>query len=113
MAAEKLNLLVLGAHPDDAEFHAGGLILKYARAGHHVKIVSVTDGSAGHHEKDPQQLVHARREEADAVARRLGVQYDIWEFPDGRLQPTLEVRNRIIREIRQYRAGSRVDAPAL
>lgn len=102
MVAERLKLLVLGAHPDDAEFHAGGLILKYASAGHHVKIVSVTDGSAGHHQKVPQQLVHARRAEADAVARRLGVSYDIWEFPDGRLLPTLEVRSRVLREIRQF-----------
>jgi len=102
MAAGKLKLLILGAHPDDAEFAAGGLLLKYVAAGHSVKIVSVTDGSAGHHEKDAQQLARARRAEADAVASRLNVPYDIWEFPDGRLQPTLEVRGRIIREIRTF-----------
>ena len=45
----KRRLLVLGAHPDDAEYHAGGLIGEYVRRGSEVKLVSVTDGGAGHH----------------------------------------------------------------
>jgi len=43
MSAVPLRLLILGAHPDDAEFHAGGLILHYTRAGHVVKLVSAND----------------------------------------------------------------------
>jgi LmbE family N-acetylglucosaminyl deacetylase len=103
MTADQLRLLILGAHPDDAEYHAGGLLLRYLAAGHCVKIVSVTDGSAGHHQLDPPQLIATRRAEADAVCRLVEVEYDIWEFPDGRLQPNLDVRLRIIREIRQFR----------
>ena len=97
-----MRLLVLGAHPDDAEFHAGGLITSYLRLGHKVKIVSVTNGAAGHHWRPPLELSAVRRAEADAVAQRYGIDYSVWDFPDGELQPTLDVRRRIIGEIRTF-----------
>jgi LmbE family N-acetylglucosaminyl deacetylase len=43
-----------------------------------------------------------RRAEGAEVARRFGVEYDVWDFPDGELQPTIEVRRRVIQEIRQF-----------
>ena len=43
-----MQILVLGAHPDDAEYHMGGTMALYRTAGHAVKAVSVTDGGAGH-----------------------------------------------------------------
>ncbi len=97
-----VRLLVLGAHPDDAEFHAGGLLAHYRRLGHAVKIISVTNGAAGHHRIPPAELTRIRRAEAAEVARRFGFAYEVWDFPDGELQPTLDVRRRIIREIRQF-----------
>jgi LmbE family N-acetylglucosaminyl deacetylase len=102
MPDDRLRLLILGAHPDDAEFHAGGLISFYREAGHTLRIVSVTDGSAGHHQRAADDLANLRREEAAAVRRMISAEYEIWEFPDGALQPTLEVRKRIIREIRSF-----------
>ena len=103
MSDDPLRLLVLGAHPDDAEFHAGGLITIYRQLGHTVKIISVTNGGAGHHQLHADELVAVRKREAQAVADLTGVVFEVWEFPDGQLQPTLEVRHRIIREIRTYR----------
>lgn len=97
-----LRLLILGAHPDDAEFHAGGLATLYRRLGHEVKFVSVTNGAAGHHVLPPDELARVRRGEQAASAARIGAACDIWEFPDGSLQATLEVRGRIIREIRSF-----------
>ena len=47
--AECLKLLVIGAHPDDAEFRAGGLASLYRQRGNAVKFISVTNGAAGHH----------------------------------------------------------------
>ena len=47
MVDNPLRLLILGAHPDDAEFHAGGLAAIYRQRGHTVKMVSVTNGGAG------------------------------------------------------------------
>ena len=40
----KLRIVVFGGHPDDAEYKAGGTAVKWARLGHHVKIVSATNG---------------------------------------------------------------------
>jgi len=96
------RILVLGAHPDDAEFHAGGLLTIHRQLGHAVKIVSVTNGAAGHHVLDAQELAAVRRQEAQAVADLTGIEFDVWDFPDGQLQPTLQVRYRIIREIRTF-----------
>lgn len=102
MTADAVRVLVLGAHPDDAEFHAGGLITLHRQRGNQVRIVSVTNGAAGHHQRSPAELMEIRRAEAAAVAQQQGVEYEVWEFPDGELQPSLDVRRRIIREIRSF-----------
>lgn len=103
MSSEPLRLLILGAHPDDAEYHAGGLAAIYREAGHVVKMVSVTDGGAGHFRFSGPELADIRRAEARAAGEVIGAPYEVWEYPDGRLQPTIEVRERIIRELRTFR----------
>ena len=60
---EPLRLLLLVAHPDDAEFRAGGLITKYRAAGHAVKIISLTNGDAGHHEMAGADLAKRRKKD--------------------------------------------------
>ena len=60
MADIPLRLLIIGAHPDDAEFHAGGLATIYRRQGHTVKMISVTDGRSGHHRYQPAELAEMR-----------------------------------------------------
>jgi N-acetylglucosamine malate deacetylase 1 len=102
MSEQPLRLLVLGAHPDDAEYHAGGLASVYRELGHVVKMVSLTDGSAGHHWRSPATLGEMRRAEAAAAGCVIGATYETWDIPDGRLMPTLEVRERVIREIRTF-----------
>lgn len=97
------RLLILGAHPDDAEYHGGGLAAAYREAKRTVKLVSVTDGSAGHHFRSPAELVPLRRAEAAAAGAVIGATYETWDFPDGNLEPTLQLRQRIIREIRQFK----------
>lgn len=98
------RLLILGAHPDDAEFHAGGLASIYRELGHAVKMVSVTNGQAGHY--DPQlpneEFVAVRRREAAAAGAVIGAEYVTWDFPDSGLQPTLAVRAAVVREIRTF-----------
>jgi N-acetylglucosamine malate deacetylase 1 len=102
MPAETPRLLILGAHPDDAEYHAGGLATIYRQHGYGVKIVSATDGGAGHHERSAEELVPLRRAEATAAGDVIGAEYVTWDLPDGQLEPTLDVRWRIVREIRTF-----------
>jgi len=103
MSDQPLKLLILGAHPDDAEYHAGGLAVIYRELGHAVKMVSLTNGAAGHHERPPAEMGPLRRAEAAAAGRIIGAAYETWDIPDGELMPTLEVRERVIREIRAFR----------
>ncbi len=100
---DPLRLLILGAHPDDAEFHAGGLATIYRRHGHVVRIVSVTNGEAGHHELSGPPLTARRRAEAAAAAAVIGAESEVWDNRDGRLEPTLELRWQIVRAIRTFR----------
>lgn len=96
------RLLVLGAHPDDAEIHAGGLIARHAKLGSVIRMVSVTDGRSGHHEIAPADLVTIRREEARASGQLIGAESVTWDFADGGLQADLALRAAIIREIRSF-----------
>ena len=99
--SERLSLLVVGAHPDDCSIKAGGIAAKYVEAGHDVTFLSATDGSAGHHEMDRAALAARRRRETDAVAETLGVDYEVFDVEDGRLEPTLENRERFVRFVRE------------
>lgn len=97
-----LRILVFGAHPDDAELHAGGLIHRHAQAGNRVRLVSLTDGGAGHHLMDRESLIARRRAEAERAATLLGAEGSVWDARDGELVPTLELRRRVIAEIRRF-----------
>ena len=100
---DPLRLLVIGAHPDDAEYKAGGLAALYRGLGHDVCFVSMTNGESGHHEITGPPLVRRRRAEAAAAAQVVGLRYDVLDNPDGRLEPTLPRREEVIRLIRSYR----------
>ena len=102
MMDESLRLLLLVAHPDDAEFRAGGLMTKYRAAGHTVKIISLTNGDAGHHELARTDLAERRKKEAEDVATLLDLEYEIWDHHDGQLELTLELRWQVIRAIREF-----------
>lgn len=102
---EALNIVVLGAHPDDCEGDAGGLALLYSQMGHRVKFVSLTNGDAGHFAKGGGDLARIRYAEAQEAGKRLGVlEYTVLNNHDGELMPTLENRLKVIREIRTWNA---------
>jgi LmbE family N-acetylglucosaminyl deacetylase len=100
----KLRIIVFGAHPDDAEYKAGGSAAKWAKAGHHVKLVSVTNGDVGHWREAGGPLAQRRLAEVKKVDALLGAATEVLDIHDGELLPTLENRQKIIRLIREWRA---------
>src|SRR5881409_160278 len=100
----QLRVIAFGAHPDDCDSKAGGLAAKYAAAGHKVKFVAVTNGDAGHQSEGGGALAKRRRAEAQEAGRRIGIEYEVLDNHDGELLPTLEVRQQIIRKIREWKA---------
>src|SRR4051794_29299181 len=102
MAERPLRLLIIGAHPDDADYHAGGIAALYRQAGHVVKMVSLTNGDAGHHQLRGPALAQRRRKEAALAGAVIGATYEVFDAADGELQPTLENRRQVIRLIRTF-----------
>lgn len=100
----KLRIIVFGAHPDDAEFKAGGVGAMWASRGHHVKFVSVTNGDLGHYELSGGALARRRKAEVERAAKILGIQTEVLDIHDGELMPSLENRKKMVRLIREWRA---------
>ncbi len=98
----KLRLLIVGAHPDDAEFHAGGLATIYRSLGHNVRIISLTNGDAGHHQMSGAALAQRRLAEMRAAAAVIGAEAAMWEHHDGCLEANLDLRWQVIRELRTF-----------
>jgi LmbE family N-acetylglucosaminyl deacetylase len=105
--------LVITAHPDDVDFGAAGTVAVWTDAGVDVTYCLVTDGDAGGFDAElpRHELGPLRRREQTAAAREVGVTRLVFlGYPDGRLQPTLELRRDLARVIREVRP-QRVMAP--
>ncbi len=103
MRERPLRLLIIGAHPDDADYAAGGTAALYCAAGHVVQLVSLTNGDAGHQTLCGPELARRRRAEAEAAGAVIGATYTVLDNQDGRLLPTLDNRYQVIRLIRTFR----------
>lgn len=101
---EKLRIVVFGAHPDDAQYKAGGTAAKWAKLGHHVKLVSVTNGDIGHWQEAGGPLAQRRLAEVKKADAIIGATTEVFDIHDGELMPTLENRQKIIRTIREWNA---------
>lgn len=99
-----LRVIMIGAHPDDCDQDGGGTAILFAKMGHKVKFVSVTNGDAGHQEMKGQPLAERRLAEAKEAGRRFGVEYDVLDNHDGALMPELNVRLQVIKKIREWDA---------
>jgi N-acetylglucosamine malate deacetylase 1 len=100
---EKLHIIIIGAHPDDPD-EVGGTAYKWAKAGHDVLMVSLTNGDAGHQTMDSETLAKVRREEARKAGEVIGVRYITLDNHDGQLMPTYENRLQVIKLIREQKA---------
>jgi LmbE family N-acetylglucosaminyl deacetylase len=99
--------LTIGAHPDDAEFGAGGTLARWAAEGCEVSMLVVTDGSKGTWEPDlsPTELVEMRRREQRQAADRLGARGEVvmLGYPDGELEYSMALREQLCLWIRRLR----------
>ncbi len=102
--ARPLRIIVFGAHPDDCELKAGGVAARWARQGHKVKFVSVTNGDVGHATEAGGPLAKRRAAEVREAARILGIETEVLDIHDGELLPSLENRRTFTRLIREWRA---------
>jgi LmbE family N-acetylglucosaminyl deacetylase len=98
--------LVVAAHPDDPDFGVAGTAARLARDGHDVHYLMVTSGDAGSEDPSipPTELMRVREAEQEAAGRILGLSgVHFLRYPDGELEPSLELRKAIVRVMRQLR----------
>ncbi len=103
------DILVIGAHPDDAEFGAAGTIARWVKEGKQVVYLVCTSGEKGTSDRTmkPEILARIREREQESAARVLGVREVVFlRLPDQGLEDTSEFRKMIVRSIRAYRPGA-------
>ena len=95
----KLDILAIGAHPDDVEFGCGGTLLKLVSEGKSVGIIDLTQGEMG-----TRGTIETRYEEAANAAKLLGLKArENLKMKDGFLVNSEEYQLRIVQMIRKYR----------
>ncbi len=100
------SALVVVAHPDDADFLAAALLSCWCRQGCRGAVCVVTDGDAGSDDASIPlgELSRIRMEEQRRASAHLGVsEVRCLGYPDGLLQPGLELRRDLVRLIRELR----------
>src|SRR4051812_30732172 len=107
--SEVERVLVVVAHPDDADFAASGSVATWTEAGIEVSYCCITDGDAGGFDPsvDRADIPGIRQAEQRAAAKELGVtDVHFLGYPDGRLELSIALRrdiSRVIREVRPQR----------
>lgn len=97
-----MKILMIGAHQDDNEFNGGGVAYKLTKLGHEVRFLSCCNGCGGHHIMTAEETIKRRAGESAAVAKLLGIRYDVWDNDDCTLVADLENRRKMIRYIREF-----------
>ncbi len=103
VALRDFRVMIIGAHPDDADLTGGGLALKYVKAGATVKLGSMCNGDKGHMAIAPEALAARRYLETQESKAVLGVaEYQVLNHPDCGLEATLDIRKEVTRLIRAF-----------
>lgn len=97
---EQLDVIAVGAHPDDVEIACGGTLAKLVQQGYRVGIIDLTDGEPTPGSSGPDE----RLAEAKAAASALGVQVRLTlDLPNRKLFDSYEARVKLATEFRRYR----------
>ncbi len=97
-----MRMMFIGAHPDDGDISAGGTAARLIELGGEVMFVAICNGNAGHYKMSPATLAARRKREAGCAGEVIGAQYRVLSHDDARLQPTIEIREEVIRLIRRF-----------
>lgn len=100
------SAMAIVAHPDDIEFSCSGTLARWAISGARISYVLCTSGDVGIDEggMTRARATEIREAEQRAAAEIIGATEVIFlREPDGMLQPTLELRKKLVREIRRFR----------
>lgn len=106
MSDNPADILIIIAHPDDAEFGAAGSVAKWTAEGKQVVYVVCTGGEKGTSDRSltPDKLAGIRRREQRSAAKLLGVEEVVFlDYRDQELEDTPNFRKEIVRQIRRYR----------
>lgn len=98
--------MAIFAHPDDIEFGCAGTLIRWIRAGAVVCYVLCTSGDVGIDDVSltREEVIEIRERESRQAAKIAGAAEIVFlGEPDGLLQPTLELRKKLVREIRRFR----------
>ena len=100
------RILFVTAHPDDLDFGAGGTIAQWTAKGIKVSYCICTNGDQGGEDPDVprEEMPKIRQKEQRDAGAALGVtDITFLNYRDGWLEPTIELRKAIVREIRKTR----------
>lgn len=99
-----MNILAIGAHPDDVELCCGGTLAKYAKQGHKVFTATTTNGNIGSATLPMEEIARIRKEEARRAAAIIGAEYICLDYDDEMLFEDKQARIAIIDLIRYCKA---------
>ena len=102
---ESTQIMVVTAHPDDAEFGTAGTVARWAGEGRSIVYIVCSSGEKGTSDPNmkPEKLAKIREQEQLTAAKLLGVREVVFlRYPDQELEDTPGFRKDIVRQIRKY-----------
>jgi LmbE family N-acetylglucosaminyl deacetylase len=99
-----MNVLAIGAHPDDVEINCAGTLAKFAKQGHQVFIATATSGNIGSATHSMEEIAKVRKAEAASSAACIGAEYICLDYDDEMFFESREVRLRFIDLVRYCKA---------
>lgn len=97
-----MNILAIGAHPDDLEISCAGTLAKMKQAGHHVVLCHASDGDKGHYKIPPEELIAIRKQEAQAAGKIIGCEVISLGMKDCEISSVNEEAKRAFTNVIRY-----------
>ena len=99
-----MNILAIGAHPDDIEINCGGTLAKYAKQGHKIFTATATNGNVGSSTLPMDEIAKIRKEEARKAAEIIGAEYICLDYDDEMFFESKKARLDFINLVRYCKA---------